>query len=106
MTRVLINAPETARYGETIEIKTMIAHSMETGRRTDAKGATIPRNIINRFECRYNGEQVFAADLFPAIAANPFIAFNTIAKKTGTISFAWTNDQGGTETASVEITVT
>ena len=53
----------------------MIAPNMETGHRVDAKGAVIPRDIINRFVCTYNGEEVFSADLFPAIAANPFLAF-------------------------------
>lgn len=106
MTRTLINAPKTARRGEIIEIKAMIAHVMETGYRFDAKGAAIPRDIINRFTCFYGGAEVFAAELFPAVAANPFIAFSTVATETGTITFAWTDDQGTTETASVEITVT
>ncbi len=106
MTRILINVPATARQGEIIEIKTMIAHTMETGYRLNATGAAIPRNIINRFVCTYDGEEVFSAELFPAVAANPFISFTTIAVKTGTITFAWTDDHGTTETAVAEITVT
>lgn len=105
MTRTMISAPKAARRGEIVEIKAMIAHTMETGHRVDAKGAMIPRDIINRFVCTYGGEDVFSADLFPAIAANPFIAFTLVARQSGTISFAWTDDQGVTETDSVEITV-
>ena len=75
MARVLINFPPRAKRGEIIEIKTLIAHPMETGYRLDNTGAAIPRDIINRFVCTYNGEEVFRAELFPAIAANPFIAF-------------------------------
>jgi sulfur-oxidizing protein SoxZ len=105
MTRTLVSAPETARAGEIIEIKAMIAHPMETGYRVDATGKPIPRNIISRFECSYDGEVVFSADLFPAISANPFIAFSTVATRSGLISFAWTDDEGKTETASVEIKV-
>ncbi len=105
MTRTMISAPETARAGDVVEIKAMIAHPMETGYRVDATGKPIPRNIINRFECTYDGEVVFAADLHPAISANPFIAFSTIATRSGPISFTWTDDEGKTETASVEIQV-
>ena len=69
MARVLINLPAQARRGEVIEIKTLIAHPMETGYRVGPTGAAIPRDIINRFLCTYNGAEVFRAELFPAIAA-------------------------------------
>ncbi|MGF1627933.1 MAG: thiosulfate oxidation carrier complex protein SoxZ [Kiloniellaceae bacterium] len=104
--RTMISAPKTARRGEVIEIKTMIAHAMETGYRRDSSGRPVPRNIVNRFVCTYDGEEVFSAELFPAVAANPLIAFTTVAVQTGRLTFAWTDDSGNTETASVEITVT
>ena len=94
MARVLINLPARAKRGEVIEIKTLIAHPMETGYRLGPTGAAIPRDIINRFTCTYNGEEVFRADLHPAIAANPFIAFFTVATESGEIVFSWTDDHG------------
>lgn len=105
MTRVLINAPKEARQGEIIEIKAMIAHIMETGHRRDAQGAAIARNIIHRFVCLYDDVEIFSADLFPAISANPFLAFSTIATKSGILIFAWTDDQGATQRATAEIKV-
>ncbi|MGE0241722.1 MAG: thiosulfate oxidation carrier complex protein SoxZ [Parvibaculaceae bacterium] len=105
MTRALLNVPREARKGEIIEIKAMIAHVMETGYRRDASGGAIERNIINRFVCRYDGVEIFAAELFPAIAANPFLAFSTIATRSGTLTFAWTDDMGDTQTATAEIKV-
>jgi sulfur-oxidizing protein SoxZ len=105
MARVLINVPERAKRGEIIEIKTLIQHQMETGYRLDSNGAKIPRDIINRFTCTYSGEQVFRADLFPAIAANPFIAFSTVATESGELVFAWTDDNGQTQTETRQITV-
>jgi sulfur-oxidizing protein SoxZ len=105
MARVLINLPAKAKRGETIEIKTLIAHPMETGYRLDSKGAAITRDIINRFTCTYNGDEVFRAELFPAIAANPFIAFSTIATESGELLFSWTDDHGQTQTESRQITV-
>jgi len=104
--RMMVNAPAAAKAGEVIEIKAMIAHVMETGYRIGTKGQPIPRNIINRFVCTYDGTEVFAADLYPAIAANPFIGFTTTATTSGTLTFAWTDDQGVVETSTLEITVT
>jgi sulfur-oxidizing protein SoxZ len=105
MARVLINLPARAGRGEIIEIKTLIAHPMETGYRLGPTGAAIPRDIINRFLCTYNGEEVFRVELFPAIAANPFIAFSTIATETGELVFTWTDDDGQTQTESRRITI-
>ena len=106
MTRALINVPKTARRGEVIEIKAMIAHPMETGYRVGPKGVPIPRDIINRFSCVYDGAEVFAAEFFPAMAANPFVAFSTVATASGTITFTWTDDGGRQQSATAEITVT
>ena len=106
MARALINVPARAKRGDVIEIKALISHPMETGYRTGPDGALVQRDIINRFICTYNCEDIFSADLFPAIAANPFIAFTTVATESGTIVFSWTTGAGDTQTESVAITVT
>jgi sulfur-oxidizing protein SoxZ len=106
MVRALINVPASARRGEVIEIRTLIGHPMETGYRPGAEGKVLPRNIIRRFTCRYNGEPVFSAELFPAIAANPYLAFHTVATDSGTLSFTWEGDNGFVQTETVAITVT
>ena len=106
MTRALVNVPKTAARGEIIEVRAMIAHPMETGYREGLNGERIPRHVIKRFVCKYEGEEIFSADLFPAIAANPFISFTTVATVSGKLTFEWTDDRGETQTASTEITVT
>ena len=105
MARALINVPRQAKRGQVIEIKTLISHMMETGFRRDNVGKPIPRNIITQLVCTYNGEEIFRADLHPAIAANPFISFSTVATDSGTIAFEWTGDNGFRETASAKIAV-
>jgi sulfur-oxidizing protein SoxZ len=105
MALALINVPAKAKRGEIIEIKTLMSHVMETGYRRTATGELIPRNIITSFTCRYNGAEIFRADLFPAIAANPFITFFTVATDNGKFEFDWIGDNGFTETASASITV-
>lgn len=106
MARTLITAPTTAKRGDVIELRMLIAHAMETGFRPDANGQTKPRDLIHRFSCRYNNEVVFSAELFPAVAANPYLAFTTVATESGTLSFTWEGDNGFAQTETVAITVT
>ena len=105
MARALITMPKTAKRGEIIEIRALIGHPMETGYRPDANGKTLPRDIIRSFVCRYNDEQVFAAELHPAISANPYIAFHTVAVDSGALVFEWNGDNGFSQTETVAITV-
>jgi sulfur-oxidizing protein SoxZ len=105
MASALINVPPRARRGEIIEIKTLISHTMETGFRRTQVGALIPRDIISRFACTYNGTEIFRAELHPAISANPFIVFSTVAVESGTLEFHWTGDNGFRVTQSAAIVV-
>ena len=103
--RTLIHMPKTARRGEVIEIRATIAHPMETGYRNGADGKRLARDIIHRFSCRYDGATVFAAQLFPAISANPYLAFHAVATVSGTLVFQWEGDNGFSHTESVALTV-
>ncbi len=105
MARALINVPASARRGDIIEIKALISHEMETGFRRTQLGRTIARDIITRFVCSYNGAEIFRAEFHPAIAANPFIAFSTVATESGTITFKWSGDNGFSATETVAIAV-
>ena len=105
MARALINVPKTAKRGQVIEIKALVSHQMETGFRVDSVGKVIPRDIINKFVCTYNGEEVFRADLHPAIAANPLLSFTTIATESGTFDFRWTDDGGKIYAEKADIVV-
>ena len=105
MPSALINVSQRARRGDIIEVKTLMSHIMETGYRHTATGEVVPRDIITSFTCRYNGLEIFRADLFPATAANPFISFFTVATESGKFEFEWIGDKGFAETASASITV-
>ncbi len=103
-TRIVM--PSTAKKGQVIDIKTMINHVMETGFRRDDMGRAIPRDIITRFTCTYGGEVVFQMDLFTGVAANPFVAFTTVATETGELAFEWTDQKGEVTRTTAKITVT
>ena len=105
MVRVLINVPKQVKRGEPFEVKLLISHPMESGQRRDAMGEAIPRDIINSFVCTYNGEEVLRADLFPAIAANPFLSFAAMVEESGTLVMQFTDDHGTVQTETADVTV-
>ena len=101
-----VKLPKKAAKGEVIQIKTLISHTMETGQRKDKKtGEKIPRKIINKFVCTFNGKEVFSADWHPAISANPYMAFYTTATESGTFEFSWTDDDGSVYSTTAQLTV-
>ena len=90
-----VQVPESVTAGASFRIKTLISHVMETGLRHEPEGQAIPRRIIHSFVCRYDGVEVFKADLHEAMSANPFIEFNLRAKQTtGRLEFIWEEDGG------------
>ena len=105
MVRVLINVPKQVKRGEPFDVKLLISHPMESGQRRDAMGQAIPRDIINRFVCSFNGEEVLRAELFPAIAANPFLSFTVAAQESGTLTTTFTDDHGVVQTETANVTV-
>jgi sulfur-oxidizing protein SoxZ len=105
MARALVNVPAKAKRGQVIEVKALFSHIMETGFRHDETGRPIPRDIVNTFVCFYNNVEVFRAELFPAISANPFIAFSTVATESGVLALQWTDDKGETYSETARINV-
>lgn len=105
MSRALLSVPPRARKGEVVEIRAMIQHEMETGFRPLPQGGFAPRLILRRYECDYDGATVFAADLHPAIAANPYVAFRLRATRSGELVFRWIDDRGAVreERAAIEV---
>ena len=93
MSRPRIKLPKKIKAGEPFEIKTLIPHKMESGQRKNKDtGELIPRNIINRFVCRLDGEEVYAVTLHSAVSANPYIAFWLVVDAPGTLEFVWIDD--------------
>jgi sulfur-oxidizing protein SoxZ len=103
--RAVVSVPAQAKRGEIIEIKTLAAHPMETGFRRTQLGELIPRDIIRLFVCTYNGEEIFRAELHPAVSANPLIAFSTVVAESGRFEFRWSGDNGYSVTQSATLTV-
>ena len=65
----------------------------------------IPRKIINRFVCRYDGAVVFSVDLHEAVSANPFFEFSLRATESGRLEFVWEEDGGAVYSLSHDLMV-
>lgn len=100
-----VKVPKTAAAGETITIKTLISHKMESGQRKDADGNAIPRSIINRFVTDFNGQNVIDVTLEPAISTNPYFQFDAIVPESGEFKFTWYDDDGSVYETSKKIAV-
>ena len=89
-----IKVPKAVAAGEVITIKTLLSHKMESGQRKDKEGNVIPRKIINKFTCEFNGNLVFSCDIDTAVSANPYMEFSARVDEAGTFKFTWTDDDG------------
>ena len=92
--RPRVKAPKSASAGDVVTIKTLISHKMESGQRKDSDGNVIPRSIINRFTCEFNGESVLEVMLEPAISTNPYFEFEATIPEAGDFVFTWYDDDG------------
>jgi len=101
-----VQVPKEAKRGEVIRVGILIQHPMETGYRLDSANQKVPKNAIRKFSCRYNGVEIFSAEMSPGIAANPFLQFPTVAAESGTLEFSWVDDNGEQGSAAEPIRVT
>lgn len=102
---IRIALPDSVSGNETFMIRTIINHPMETGLRRDKSGLLVPVRIVERFSCRVDGEEVFAAELEPAISANPYIAFNIRLENSADLVFEWTDTTGDQYTRQKRVEV-
>ncbi|MCE8547179.1 thiosulfate oxidation carrier complex protein SoxZ [Ruegeria pomeroyi] len=100
-----VKVPKSAAAGEAITIKTLISHAMESGQRKDKEGNVIPRSIINRFTCEFNGQSVIDITMEPAISTNPYFQFDATVPEAGEFVFTWYDDDGSVYNDNKSITI-
>ncbi|AHM04586.1 Sulfur oxidation protein SoxZ [Roseibacterium elongatum DSM 19469] len=100
-----VRVPREASAGDVVSIRTLISHPMESGQRRDGDGNVIPRSIINRFTCDFNGENVIDVTMEPSISTNPYFQFSAVVNETGTFNFTWYDDDGSVYEETADITV-
>jgi sulfur-oxidizing protein SoxZ len=98
--------PARARRGESVSVRALVQHPMESGFRLDERGQRIARDMIDRFVCTFNGLEVFRVDWQDGVAANPLIEFRFAVTASGRFEFNWRGDHGFVALASASIEVT
>ena len=78
-----VKVPKTAAAGDTITIKTLISHKMESGQR----------------------QSVIDVTLEPAISTNPYFKFDAVVPETGEFKFTWYDDDGSVYETAKKIAV-
>lgn len=91
--------------GDTTTVKALMNHPMETGLRKDSKtGKMIPAHFIQEVIVTSSGNTVMTANWSGAISKNPYIAFKFNGGNKGDeITLAWTDNKGGSDSASAKI---
>ena len=83
--------------GETVEVKALMQHPMETGRRKDSEGKSIPANFITEVGASVNDRVVIQGMWGAAVSQNPFLAFRFTGAKAGdVVKVYWTDNLGNT----------
>ena len=100
-----IQVPSQVKRGEVMTVRVALQHPMETGFRFDVMGKPIAKNVVSEVVCRYNGAEVFRAELGSGISANPYLLFYARAEASGTFEVEWVDDSGerGRERATISV---
>lgn len=87
------------------EIKVLMSHPMETGRRKNDSGDVEPAHFIQLVTATLNGKTVLEAQWGTGIAKNPYLTFRIKGAKVGDqVAVKWLDNKG--ENSSIETTVT
>ena len=91
--------------GDTVVVKAIITHPMETGRRQDAQsGETVPAHFIQKVQAEYQDRQVFQSYWGTGVSANPFVSFAFEGGSKGeTVKLTWVDNKGQFGSAEVAI---
>ena len=91
--------------GDTVEVKALMNHPMETGLRKDKKtGEVIPAHFIQEVVAKSGDKVVMTALWSGGVSKNPYIAFKFAgAAKGDDVELTWTDNMGETDTATAAI---
>ncbi len=91
--------------GDFVEVKVLMSHPMETGRRKDDFDKPVPAHFVQLLTATLNGKVVLEAQWGTGISKNPYLTFRLKGAKVGDIvAVTWHDNIGAT--ATQEITVT
>lgn len=91
--------------GEITEIKVLMSHPMETGRRKNDLDEVIPAHFIQLVTVTLNGKPVLEAQWGTGISKNPYLTFRVKSAKVGDkVAVVWHDNKGATSSQEVAVT--
>ena len=79
------------------EVRILMSHEMETGRRKDEAGNLVPAKYITEAKVRHNDRVVLECEFGTAVSKDPYLVFRFKGGKQGDkISVDWTDNKGDT----------
>jgi sulfur-oxidizing protein SoxZ len=85
--------------GDTVDLRVLMLHPMETGQRKNSKGEIVPLHFIQSVVITHNGRTVLDAQWSQAVARNPFLGLRITGAKAGDrINVTWVDNRGDKRT--------
>ncbi|NBX55481.1 MAG: thiosulfate oxidation carrier complex protein SoxZ [Betaproteobacteria bacterium] len=92
LARIQVSSP--VRRGQSMAVRLLLQHPMETGFRYDFSGTSIAKNVIHTLSAEYAGHTVFRARMGSGVAANPLLQFWVLPTQSGDLRVQWQDDLG------------
>lgn len=92
--------------GDYTEVKVLMSHPMETGRRKNDLDQLVPVHFVQLLTATLNGKTVLEAQWGTGIAKNPYLTFRLRGAKLGdVVEVTWHDNLGATVTQSIAVTL-
>jgi len=91
--------------GNLTEVKLLMSHPMETGRRKNDANEVIPAHFVQWVTAKLNGKMVLEAQWGTGISKNPYLTFRLKNAQLGDqVSITWLDNHGDSVTQHVVVT--
>jgi sulfur-oxidizing protein SoxZ len=86
------------------EVRVLMQHEMENGRRKDEAGKLVPAWHITEFKALHNGRTVLEGQFGTSVSKNPYLVFRFRGGKAGDkVALSWLDNRGDNRIDEVEI---
>ncbi|MDO8989155.1 MAG: thiosulfate oxidation carrier complex protein SoxZ [Sideroxyarcus sp.] len=86
------------------EVRALMQHEMENGRRKDETGNIVPAWYITEFKVEHNGKVVLDGEFGTSVSKNPYLVFRIKGGKAGDkVSLSWVDNRGDKRFDEVEV---
>ena len=91
--------------GDYVEVKVLISHPMDTGRKKTDDGELIPAHFVQLLTATLNGQPVLEAQWGTGISKNPYLTFRLRNAKVGdVVAVTWHDNLGASATQDIAVT--